>query len=181
MHRPYEPVTFTRDVDCIVIPDGFPILVREGTQGFVTQVLGGNYTIQTDLGYLVRLAGKEAEAIGLEPLVDENAPAEDAPLSERVWGELRTIYDPEIPVNIVELGLVYACELNEAEGEGTRVDVQMTLTAPGCGMGQVLVSDVENKLRDLPGVTEVAVDLVFDPPWGPDRMSEVARLELGWD
>ncbi len=176
----WEEVTFVRDCDAIIIPDGFRIRVPQGTAGVITQLLGGNYTIRVDTGYLVRIDGGEADAIGKEVdaahLIDDDGEIDE----DRVLEVLATCYDPEIPVNIVDLGLIYGCDVVETETGGVRVDVQMTLTAPGCGMGQVLKDDVERKLSRLPGVDETEVELVFDPPWSMERMSEEARLELGF-
>ncbi len=176
----WEEVTFVRDCDAIIIPDGFRIRVPQGTQGVINQLLGGNYTIRVDTGYLVRIDGPDADAIGKEidpALLD----AEDAEIDEdRVLEVLTSCYDPEIPVNIVDLGLIYGCDVVELEDGSVRIDVQMTLTAPGCGMGQVLKDDVERRLIRLPGVSATEVELVFDPPWSMERMSEEARLELGF-
>lgn len=175
-----DEVTFQREVTVVLIPDGVPQLLPEGTRGWITQVLGGNYTVQLETGRLVRVGADDADAIGKEKVSAESADP-DAPVTpERVWEALRTCYDPEIPLNIVELGLIYELMLKEsAAGEGVDVDITMTLTAPGCGMGQVLADDVQSKVRALPGVQEVTVNLTFDPPWSPDRMSEEGRLELG--
>jgi probable FeS assembly SUF system protein SufT len=179
-----EEITFCRDADAIIIPDGFKIMVPLGTEGVIMQELGGNYTVRVDTGYLVRVNALDADAIGkavdpeLAGLVGEDFELDE----ERVYDILRSCYDPEIPVNIVDLGLVYGCDISEMpDSEGQRVDVQMTLTAPGCGMGQVLKDDVEAKLTRLPGVSFVQVEMVFDPPWAMDRMSEAARLELGFE
>jgi probable FeS assembly SUF system protein SufT len=174
-----EPVEFIREVAVVQIPDGTPLVVPEGTRGYVIQVLGGNFTVRLELGHLVRVSGTDATAIGRE------VPAEAASLLSStfdealVWSQLRTCYDPEIPVNIVDLGLIYGLQIDDVE-DGKTVKVTMTLTAPGCGMGQVLKDDVEAKVRALPGVVDASVDLTFDPPWGPDRMSEEAQLELGF-
>ncbi len=178
----HEPVQFGRDCDAIIIPDGFPIVVPEQTEGIVMQVLGGNYTIRLDSGYLVRVAGHEADAIGKEPTAPPGVEWADGELdADGVLSVLRTCYDPEIPVNIVDLGLVYDCDVCDLADGGCRVDVTMTLTAPGCGMGQVLKDDVERRVVSLPGVKEAHIDLVFDPPWSIERMSEAARLELGFE
>jgi probable FeS assembly SUF system protein SufT len=177
----YEEITFLRDTEVILVPDGTPHTVQEGTIGWITQVLGGNFTVQLTSGRLVRVAATDAPAIGQEPppAPPEPARTEDGELApEAVWDVLRDCYDPEIPANIVDLGLIYGLALRRVEG-GVAVDVELTLTAPGCGMGQVLKDDVERRVRALPGVKEVAVELVFDPPWSPDRMSEAARLDLG--
>jgi len=180
MGRPMEEVVFSRETEVVLIPDGYRQPMPEGTRGWITQVLGGNYTVQLDTGRLVRVASTDADAIGKS---DEAAapPAHDpdAPLDEEmVWSALRQCYDPEIPLNIVELGLIYDLDLEESE-DGHDVRIAMTLTAPGCGMGQILADDVEARVRALPGVRSVRVELTFDPPWSPERMSEEGRLELG--
>lgn len=183
MVRDQERISFNRDCKGIVIPDGVDLTVPEGATGLLIQRLGAHFTVRLDVGYLVRIADEDADAIGQqsEGLGVKAAVDPDAEVTiEQVWDELRTCYDPEIPVNIVELGLVYKAELERVEGAGTSVFVEMTLTAPGCGMGQILTDDVEEKLRRLPGVADVRVDLVFDPPWSPQHMSEAARLELGF-
>jgi len=172
-----------RDVDAIEIPAGYWVTLAAGTPVRVVQALGDTYTVLVDEGFLVRILAEDADALGLDPPpgADAGAPAaaEGATLEERVWQQLRTCYDPEIPVDIVELGLVYGCRLTPQEEGRTRVKVEMTLTAPGCGMGDVLCDDVRRKLRALPGVADVEVELVLDPPWDPSRMSEAARLQLG--
>ena len=176
-----EEVVFNREAEVIQIPDGTPITVPIGTGGWVMQLLGGNFTIRLDTGHLVRLRGEEADAVGLD-VPDAAKRAEghaDAFDVELVWEQLRTCYDPEIPVNIVELGLIYGVEVSD-NGYGKHVDVKMTLTAPGCGMGQVLKDDVEYKVSNLPGVASSLVEIVFDPPWTPEKMSEEAQLELGF-
>lgn len=181
MGRPIEEVVFDREVEVILIPDGFTQALPAGTRGWVTQVLGGNFTVQLETGRLVRVGRADADSIGKEAEVaalDTFDP--DAVVSEDdVWAELRQCYDPEIPINVVELGLIYGLEIEEREGGGAAVRIQMTLTAPGCGMGQVLADDVEMRVRSLPAVADVSVELTFDPPWTPDRMSEEGRLELG--
>lgn len=177
-----EEVIFARDTDAIIIPDGFKIMVPLGTEAVIMQELGGNYTVRVDTGYLVRVNAADADAIGkdLDPAAAEAYEDTGELDEERIMDLLRTCYDPEIPVNIVDLGLVYGCEICELPDGGSRIDVQMTLTAPGCGMGQVLKDDVEAKLGRLPGVNLALVEMVFDPPWTMDKMSEVARLELGF-
>ncbi|MEN0062958.1 MAG: putative Fe-S cluster assembly protein SufT [Myxococcota bacterium] len=175
-----EEVEFGRETEVVLIPDGYRQLMPEGTRGWITQVLGGNYTIQLDTGRLVRVSSDDADAIGksdevtARPVHDPNAPLDD----EMVWDALRQCYDPEIPLNIVELGLIYDLDLEKTE-EGHDVRIAMTLTAPGCGMGQILADDVEARVKALPGVQTVRVELTFDPPWSPERMSEEGRLELG--
>ena len=181
MGRPMEEVVFGRETEVVLIPDGFTQLLPEGTRGWITQVLGGNYTVQLETGRLVRVGSSDADAIGKQDEVSAAAAIDpDAPLNEEaVWDALRTCYDPEIPLNIVELGLIYGLELEDRDDGGTDVAITMPLTAPGCGMGQVLADDVEMKVRALPRVGDVRVELTFDPPWSPDRMSEEGRLELG--
>ena len=181
----HQNVTFERDVNAVIIPDGFHVKVPQGTEGVIMQVLGGHYTVRVDTGYLVRIEGVDADAIG--EVVDAALLGDtDGEVDEdRVLEVLSTCFDPEIPVNIVELGLIYGVDIEEVEADagessdGVRVRVQMTLTAPGCGMGQVLQDDIHSKLSRLVGVLEVEVDLVFDPPWSMEKMSEAARLELG--
>jgi probable FeS assembly SUF system protein SufT len=179
-------VEIVRDVASIIIPDGVASIIKAGEQVFIQQVLGGMFTVQTENGYLMRIDGKDADALG-QPVPDERrtVSADEVKLKGMeacVRDQLKTCYDPEIPVNIVDLGLIYECEVKQADNEGTHfiVRVEMTLTAPGCGMGEVLKSDVEKKVRDLPGVVDVVIDLVFDPPWESSLMSEAAKLQLGF-
>ena len=177
-----EEVTFSRNAEAIMIPSGEKVFVPKGAQATITQSLGGTYTLITDRGLMVRVSGQEVEAIGKAPQevadvnVDHLTPET---LESMVWDALKTCFDPEIPVNIVDLGLVYLCELREAEGGGTDVNIKMTLTAPGCGMGPVLASDVKMKLEKLSGVKTANVEVVFDPVWDRSMMSEAARLQLG--
>jgi probable FeS assembly SUF system protein SufT len=174
----HQDVLFERDCNAIIIPDGFHVNVPQGTSGVIMQVLGGHYTVRVDTGYLVRIEGVDGDAIGLavDPtlLGDPDGEVDE----ERVLEILATCYDPEIPVNIVDLGLIYGVDIIE-EDDGIKAVIQMTLTAPGCGMGQVLQDDIRRKLLRLGGVVEVDVELVFDPPWSMEKMSESARLELG--
>ena len=180
--RMQKEVTFSRSAEAIMIPSGEKVLVPVGAQATITQSLGGTYTVITDRGLMVRISGHEVEAIGKTPTEIADVPAEELPpekLEEMVWSALKTCYDPEIPVNIVDLGLVYLCELGEAEGGGKKVNIKMTLTAPGCGMGPVLAGDVRSKIMALPGVRDAEVEVVFDPVWDRSMMSEAARLQLG--
>lgn len=176
----YERITLSRDVDAVEIPAGTPVTVPAGTAVMLLQSLGGTYTVQTDYGYMVRIEAKDADALGKAV----RAAGKDAPplrgedLEAAIWEQLATCYDPEIPVNIVELGLVYRCDIEPAEG-GSRVEIDITLTAPGCGMGPVLENDIRQKISALPGVAEAEVNVVLEPAWHPGRMSEAARLELG--
>jgi probable FeS assembly SUF system protein SufT len=177
-----EEITFNRSAEAIMIPSGERVLVPVGAQATITQSLGGAYTLITDRGLMVRISGKEVEAIGKTPVEttevkqDELTPEK---LEEMVWEQLKTCYDPEIPVNIVDLGLVYLCELQDSDEGGKNVHIKMTLTAPGCGMGPVLASDVKLKIESLPGVKNADVEVVFDPVWDRSMMSEAARLQLG--
>ena len=176
-----EEVTFSRTAEAIMIPSGEKVLVPQGAQATITQSLGGTFTLITDRGLMVRISGPEVEAIGKTPNeVTDIQPEELTPekLEEMVWDALKTCYDPEIPVNIVDLGLVYLCELQEDDG-GKNVKIKMTLTAPGCGMGPVLAGDVKMKVENLPGVKNADVEVVFDPVWDRSMMSEAARLQLG--
>jgi probable FeS assembly SUF system protein SufT len=147
----------------------------------LSQALGGSYTVITEQGYLLRIDSKDADALGLSVETAESAAPEE--FSEKlVWDKLKTVYDPEIPVNVVELGLIYECQIAPlADGDGNQIDIKMTMTAPGCGMADVLKSDIEQKLAALPSVKAVNVQVVLDPPWHPGRMSEGARLQLGLD
>lgn len=179
-HHTSEPIKFERDCEAIMVPAGDEVVLPAGTVGYITQALGGSYTIYVE-GNLFRLAGSEADAIGKEPTPAPTLPegASDADVEALVWAQLRTCYDPEIPVSIVELGLIYECEMTPLGGGDRRVDVQMTLTAPGCGMGDILVDDVQSKLLLIPTIVQAEVELVFDPPWNQTMMSEAARLEVG--
>lgn len=175
-----EPFTLERDVKAVIIPAGEELTLRTGTAGFITQALGGSFTVYVE-GNLFRIAGADADALGKEPVPPPAIPenASDADIEAVIWEQLKTCYDPEIPVNIVDLGLVYRCEVKPA-GDGQRtVEVDMTLTAPGCGMGEILVADAQEKIAVIPTVADVAVQLVFDPPWNQTMMSEEARLQTG--
>ncbi len=178
-----EPIEFSRDCRVIAIPDGFEVPVALGSHGWVTQVLGGHYTVQLTTGRLVRVSAWDAGAIGeavAQVRREEREVDRGAPVSvEQVWDELRQCYDPEIPLDIVEIGLIYDVRSETHAEGGHRVEIDMTLTAPGCGMGQILADDVEMRVKGLLGVREAVIELVFDPPWTPDRMSEAGRLELG--
>jgi probable FeS assembly SUF system protein SufT len=178
-----EQITFSRSAEAVMIPSGERVLVPEGATGTITQSLGGAYTIITDRGLMIRISGKDLEAIGKATPGDAEAestePIPPAELEQQVWGQLKTCYDPEIPVNIVDLGLVYLCELQEAEDGGQDVKIKMTLTAPGCGMGPVLAADVKNKVESLNGIKHADIEVVFDPVWDRSMMSDAAKLQLG--
>jgi probable FeS assembly SUF system protein SufT len=172
---PTELSYVRRECRAIRIPEGTLAVLSQGTRVRITQALGGSYTVATERGYLFRIEPRDADALGKAPGAAVAAP-EDASLEERIWARLRTCYDPEIPINVVDLGLIYSCEILE---DGRRVEIKMTLTAPGCGMGPVLAQDVRQRIEDLPEVEEAGVEVVFDPPWSQGMMSEAARLELG--
>ena len=182
--NPHSPtfIEVSRDIEAIQVPYGTSVSLPQGSQVSLVHELGGMFTLRTEQGFLVRVDGKDADAIGHDipsqaraPVVGEVREVREA----TVWEQLSSCYDPEIPVNIVELGLIYSCKVSALADGSHRVDVVMTLTAPGCGMGQVLKDDVEAKVLGIPGVAEAMVDLVFDPPWDPTMMTEAARLELG--
>jgi probable FeS assembly SUF system protein SufT len=181
MDHPRDHIALKRDVEAVQIPSGTPMTLKAGTEVLITQSLGGAYTVTTDYGYMARIAGKDADALGLEPppaTDDAAAPQSDTEVEKLVWDQLRTCFDPEIPVNIVELGLVYSCVVTPHDDK-YGVEVKFTLTAPGCGMGEWLKQDVQQKVAAIPGVDQVDVEVVFDPPWNQTMMSEAARLELG--
>jgi len=175
-----EPVTLSRDVKAIIVPAGEELLLREGTSGFITQALGGSFTVYFE-GNLFLIAGADADALGKElvppPEVPENATDQD--IEAVIWQQLKTCYDPEIPVDIVELGLIYRCEVKPLGNGARAVEIDMTLTAPGCGMGEFLIRDAEDKISIIPTVSGVNVQLVFDPPWNQGMMSDEARLQTG--
>ncbi|MBT2115935.1 putative Fe-S cluster assembly protein SufT [Dyella sp. LX-66] len=175
-----EPFTLERDCDAVMVPQGETVNLPAGQVGYITQALGGSFTVYVE-GNLFRVAGKDADALGKEPPPPIELPddATDADVEKLVWQQLRTVFDPEIPVNVVELGLVYDVSLDAVEGGGRKVYVKMTLTAPGCGMGDILIDDARTKLELIPTVKEADVDLVFDPPWNHSMMSEIAKLETG--
>lgn len=175
-----EPVTLQRQCTAIQIPDGTPITLEAGTAATITQALGDTYTIMTPYGLMARIDSRDADALGKEPTTQaEPIAEEDLPFEEKVWNQLRKCYDPEIPVNIVDLGLVYDCDVQEREDGMREVAVKMTLTAPGCGMGDILAQDVKRNIESLARVAEADVEVVFDPQWNMDMMSEAARLQLG--
>ena len=181
MYNPQnEPVTISRDVDAVLIPVGECITLHEGISGFITQSLGSSFTVYIE-GNLFRIAGIDADAIGKEPIrppdVPENASHEE--FEAVVWQQMRTCYDPEIPINIVDLGLIYECDIQQRDSGQRFVSIKMTLTAPGCGMGDILMDDVREKIEIIPAVEQADVELVFDPPWNQTMMSEEARLEAG--
>ncbi len=178
--RSSEPVRFERDCAAVLVPAGDVVTLPAGSVGYITQALGGSWTVFVE-GNLMRIAGQDADAIGKEPPPPIELPegASDEEVEKLVWTQLRTCFDPEIPINIVDLGLVYDATVTRGDDGQRRIEVRMTLTAPACGMGEILVEDVRGKLEMIPTVTEADVELVFDPPWSRSMMSEVARLETG--
>jgi len=178
-----EAITMSRACEVIEIPSGIRGTLPEGTVVRMMQSLGSGYTVATDRGYMCRVDAKDADALGLSNVM--TAPAatvrEGTFNNQMVWDQLKNVYDPEIPVNIVDLGLVYSCVIAPLQEGGNRVHIKMSMTAPGCGMGNVLKADVESKLARLPGANEVHVEVVFDPPWHPGLMSDAAKLQLGFD
>jgi probable FeS assembly SUF system protein SufT len=178
-----DSVKVSRDLEVVQIPEGFKVRLIRGTSVRLTQALGDSFTVMTEYGTMVRVSGKDADAIGEAPVAAASG-ASDAPKSpeeakERVWQALRGVYDPEIPVNVVELGLVYNNDVTALPEGGYKVDIKLTLTAPGCGMGPVLQADAERRIKEIPGLKVANIQLVIDPPWNQDMMSEAARLQLG--
>jgi probable FeS assembly SUF system protein SufT len=181
-----ETVTLTRDVEGITVPMGNKVTLTQGSQAFITQSLGGTYTVVVN-GNMFRIDGKDADALGRQTAASKSQPAPGSeppktggPVNEQeIWNTMRTCFDPEIPVNIVDLGLVYSMKVNPLPAGGNRVDVTMTLTAPGCGMGSVIAEDVKNKILTVDGVTEADVQITFDPPWNQSMLTEAAKLQLG--
>ncbi len=176
-----DPISLKRDVDASVIPIGSKVKLLKGEQAYVTQSLGGSYTVVVN-GNMFRIEGQDADALGLEPAAPKQTtgtPLTREEIEKDVWNQLKNCYDPEIPVNIVDLGLIYDCHLTEIGQNSYKVDVKMTLTAPGCGMGPMLAQDVQNRALSIEGVDDVSVELVWDPPWNQAMMTEAARLQLG--
>ena len=176
-------IILSRACEVIEIPSGIRGTLPAGTVVRIMQSLGSGHTVATDRGYMYRVEAKDVDAIGLSNAAMAQEPAvREGPFSEQmVWDQLKTVYDPEIPVNIVDLGLVYSCVITPLEQGVNRVHIKMSMTAPGCGMGNVLKADVQSKLSRLPSINEVRVEVVFDPPWHPALMSDAAKLQLGFD
>ena len=177
----HTPIELEQDCEATLVPGGQTVTLRRGDRVVVTQALGGSFTVQTEQGYLARIGATGAAALGLGGTPDDDEqPANSGPFElENVIDQLKTVFDPEIPVNVVDLGLVYACDARPLADGGHRVEIKMSMTAPGCGMGDVLREDALAMVRAVPGVSEVDVELVWDPPWDPSRMSDAARLQLG--
>ena len=178
-----QHTTLSREIEAAEIPYGGKVTLPSGTVLTVAQALGGTFTVITPQGYMVRIAGKDADAMGEEFAAEAAKYAQqfsgDKSVQELAWDQLRTCYDPEIPVNIVDLGLVYQCDVAPIEGEGNKATVRFTLTAPGCGMGDYLREDIKQKLLMIPGVKETDVQVVLEPVWNQSMMSDAARLQLG--
>jgi len=175
-----EKILLERNVSAFLIPSGDKVTLQKGEPVSITQALGGSYTVMLN-GNLFKLDGEDADAIGkktIQTIITPTDNQNNEVSEQQVWDQLRTVYDPEIPVNIVDLGLIYDCKLTKLK-EGTKVEVQMTLTAPGCGMGPVITSEAKQKVLGIPGVTAVNVELVWEPLWNREMMSETALLQLG--
>jgi probable FeS assembly SUF system protein SufT len=176
-----KPIALARECQAVMIPSGEKVVLAAGSSVWLTQALGGGYTAMTDHGYMVRIDGADAEALGLAGEIDTKSASstEAASVDERVWQQLRSCFDPEIPVNIVELGLVYSCSTEELPRGGHKAIVRFTLTAQGCGMGQFLKDDIKKKLLAVPGVQEVDAELVWEPAWNQSMISPQAKQRLG--
>lgn len=176
----YLKVELEQDCQATVIPGGQPMLLQRGEQVVVTQTLGGSITVQTEMGYLVRISAEDSAALGLADPAAEAVLDDGEPFGlNQVIAQLKNVFDPEIPVNVVDLGLIYCCEAQPLADGTHRVEIKMSMTAPGCGMGDVLKEDARSAVQSLHGVSCVDIELVWDPPWGQDRMSDAARLQLG--
>ena len=177
-----ETIELKRDCEVIAIPSGTRQMLPQGSTVRMVQKRGGNYTVSSDINAMYRIDAKDADSLGFAAPAQGNEANNQGPFSEQlVWETLKTVYDPEIPVNVVDLGLIYSCVITPHEKGGNVVTIRMAMTSPGCGMSNVLKADVESKLERLEGVAETRVEVVFDPPWNPGRMSEAARLQLGFD
>lgn len=173
-----EIIILKRDTMARMVPAGAMIMLHEGTQVRITQSLGNTFTVDV-FGNLARIDGKDADALGKEIVNPMDDLPEDATTEDKVWSQLQTVFDPEIPVNIVDLGLVYTCSVQPKEDGNFHVNITMTLTAPGCGMGPVIAEDAKHKILVIPEVSETNIEIVFEPPWDRSMMSETAKLELG--
>ncbi len=179
MRREWNPVVISRDISATTVPQGERIQLNEGGEVEIFQQLGNSVTVLTQMGTLLRVDGADADALGLEKVTVPNAEGDEPYSPEHVIGALKGVYDPEIPVNIVDLGLVYRCDEVPLDDGRRRIEIDMTMTAPGCGMGDVLTADARRAVGSVPGVDEVEVNLVWSPPWDMSKMSEETRLELG--
>ena len=179
MSSDYEQIELDRDCEATVIPGGQKMRLHRGELILVTQTLGGSVTVQTQMGYLVRINAEDSAALGLTEAISI-ADSESASFDlDTVIASLKNVFDPEIPINVVDLGLIYRCDAHPLPDGTHRIQIEMSMTAPGCGMGDVLREDAMTAAAMVRGVSEVDVELVWDPPWGIDRMSDAARLQLG--
>ncbi len=178
MSEARQIIVLRRDCPALMVPSGAQIMLHKGTEVMITQALGSSYTINV-FGNLARIDAKDADALGKEAASPLDALPQDASLEDKVMSMLRMVYDPEIPVNIVDLGLIYKCETKKREDGTFYVWIEMTLTAPGCGMGPVIAGDAKEKILMIPEVSDAHIEIVFDPPWDQDRMSDAAKLQLG--
>jgi probable FeS assembly SUF system protein SufT len=176
-----QSVTLSRDCEAILVPSGEKLRLRRGSRVWVTQSLGGTYTVMTNRGDMARIAGEDSDALGMESGVRKASLGTEQTddIEKLVWDQLKTCFDPEIPVNIVDLGLIYDCRVTPLAEGGNRAEIQFTLTAQGCGMGEVLKKDIQARILSVPGIKEVDVELVWDPPWDQSKMSKEAKIELG--
>jgi probable FeS assembly SUF system protein SufT len=172
-----DTIEVARECEAMLIPSGVKVTIQKGSLVMITQALGNAYTVYVN-GNLARVAGKDGDALGMVILEEHDINEMAGTIEEKVWALLKTCFDPEIPVNIVDLGLVYECQVVSGQ-QGSTIEIKMTLTAAGCGMGPVLVADLEQKLKNINGVSDIKIDLVFDPPWDRRMMSDVAKLQLG--
>ena len=177
-----EMVALERDVEASIVPSGTRVTLQKGETATITQSLGGTYTVVLN-GNMFRIDAKDADALGKEPeqtpTQKASKPETEEDLEKQVWDQMKTCYDPEIPVNVVDLGLIYDCHIEELEPGSHKASVKMTLTAPGCGMGPVIAEDAKSKMCDVPGVGEANVELVWDPPWDQGMISEEGKMQLG--
>ncbi len=176
----HREISLTRECDAIQIPSGHPIVLPAGMNVIITQSLGGTYTVATP-GGLARIELKDVDALGIDPAAarEEASKKIEGPTEEAVWSQLRTVFDPEIPVNVVDLGLIYDCQIDKKSAGGNSVLIKMTLTAPGCGMGPAIAADARQKILAIDGIDEADVELVWDPPWSQSMISEEGRMKLG--
>jgi probable FeS assembly SUF system protein SufT len=176
----YASIELTREYEATVIPGGEKMRLKQGEHVFVTQTLGSSFTLQTESGYLVRISAEDSASLGLAGMQTGVATQEDVPFDlDQVIAQLKNVFDPEIPINVVDLGLIYLCQAHPLEDGSQRVEIKMSMTAPGCGMGDILKEDARSAAASVPGVSEVDIELVWDPIWGRERMSDAALLQLG--
>jgi probable FeS assembly SUF system protein SufT len=174
-----KPITLKRECTAVLIPSGEKVALAAGSTVWLTQALGASYTVMTDHGHMARIDGADADALGSPRLQDGGSVGIGASVEETVWNQLRTCFDPEIPVNIVDLGLIYDCRVDALENGGHKATVQFTLTAQGCGMGQFLKEDIKKKILSVPDIQEADVELVWEPPWNQSMISANAKHQLG--